>query len=102
MRTKGSEMQKELEELILRNGKFYNQTGKQVRKRVVVLGVDLASAANMAGNRNNIFPKPILQGQEIPERANAFIRGPIFDENAGAWNNFPRYVAPTVYLRVQK
>ncbi len=83
-------MPKVLEELTLKNGKFFNQSGREVKVRV--LGVDIATVG--------IFnPRPLFQNHEIPRGADAFVRGSRFDENAGRWSNFPRYVAPTIYLK---
>lgn len=81
-------MSKRLEKLTLKNGQFFNEAGKKVKVEVVDLDMALVDTA-----------EPLFQGHGIPEEADAFAQGTAFDENRGNWGNFPRYVAPTVYLR---
>lgn len=81
---------KSLEKLALKNGKFFNQDGAWIEARI--LGLDTAM----------MDAKPLFQGHQIPPGTNAFAQGLPFDENAGAWSAFPRYVAPTIYLRIKR
>ena len=86
-----------LEQLTMKNGKFFDSRKKQVRVRV--LGLNVATARNMAGGPLGEDPRPIFKDETIPKGANAFAQGPVFDENAGGWMNFPRYAAATIFLQ---
>jgi hypothetical protein len=90
-------VEKTLERLTLKQGKFFNSSGREVKAQI--LEITLAKARNMAGGpiKNT---EPAFKDQEIPAKANAFAQGFHFDNNAGAWSNFPSYVAPTIYLRI--
>ena len=91
-KAKATNVSGNLELLTMRKGKFYDKSGRPVKVTILGLGM------GRAGFIYNPSGKPYFRGDQIPEKANAFVQGDKFDISAGAWSSFPEYIAPTIYL----